>query len=247
MPKRSPSTYILNGYAVRESTRAKRLSIRVSRAATVEIVAPCGYPKKRILAFLADKQGWIDQTLHKVETKQRSRPQEAKAERPTKVLLNAIPETWTITYQSELDKDASLSSPHPLHLVISGNVNHLPTCHYLLQRWVRQKAQKHLPQWLATVSKEIGLSYTKVSVRRQKTLWASCSSKLTISLNDKLMFLPFPLVRYILIHELCHTVHMNHSEDFWALVGTKAPDYRTSDKAMQDAWKYVPDWLTTKG
>ncbi|NER00558.1 MAG: M48 family metallopeptidase [Cyanothece sp. SIO2G6] len=112
---------------------------------------------------------------------------------------------------------------------------------------MRQQATIHLPQWLASVSQEIGLSYQKVGIRRQKTLWASCSSKSNISLNDKLMFLPFPLIRYILVHELCHTVHLNHSSDFWALVATKDPNYKRADAAIKEAGQYVPDWLTAHG
>ncbi|MGK7889161.1 MAG: M48 family metallopeptidase [Leptolyngbyaceae cyanobacterium] len=244
MLRRSPSTYTLKGYTVRESTRAKRVSIKVSRTAEVEIVVPCGCPTQRVLDFVADQQAWIDRTLRKVANQQRSRSPETKAERPDKLILHSIPAEWGVTYRATAAQGIHLASPHPLQLVISGEVDFHPNCHYALQHWVRQQAKIYLPQWLARVSQEIGLSYRKVSIRRQKTLWASCSNKANISLNDKLMFVPFPLVRYILVHELCHTVHLNHSSDFWALVATKDPDYKVSDAAMKEAWQYVPDWLT---
>ncbi|MEB3232605.1 MAG: SprT family zinc-dependent metalloprotease [Leptolyngbyaceae bacterium] len=243
MPRRSPSTYTLQGYTVRESTRAKRVSIKVSRTAEVEIVVPPGCPQQRILDFVMGQQAWIDRTVKKVEGKRRSRPPEAPLKRPDTLILRSIPAEWQITYQPSSSLSIRIASPQPLQLHLSGNVDFVPNCHSTLRQWVRQQAQIYLPQWLATVSQATGLTYQKVGIRRQKTLWASCSSKSNISLNDKLMFLPFPLVRYILVHELCHTVHMNHSPDFWALVATQDPDYQTADTAMKNALQYVPDWF----
>ncbi|MGC1525969.1 MAG: M48 family metallopeptidase, partial [Phormidesmis sp.] len=66
------------------------------------------------------------------------------------------------------------------------------------------------------------------------------------SLNFKLLFLPRPLVHYVLVHELCHTVHMNHSKHFWALVAKKQPDYQWRRDALKKAWRYVPRWVETK-
>ncbi|MEM9217309.1 MAG: SprT family zinc-dependent metalloprotease [Cyanobacteria bacterium P01_F01_bin.150] len=245
MAKRLPTTYILYGYAVRESVRAKRLSIRVSRTAEVEVVAPCGCPKKRIAEFVQAKQKWIEKTVQKVDMERRLRPEESQGELPTKIVLRSLPQEWTVVYRNENRENVSLKSIDPYRLIVSGGINHVPTCHYVLQKWVRKQAQFYIPQWLRTVSQETSLSYSKVTIRRQKTLWGSCSSKGSINLNDKLLFLPFALARYVLIHELCHTVHMNHGPDFWALVEQKEPDYRKLDQDLNDAWHYVPDWLIT--
>ena len=244
MVKRSASTYLFNGYVVRESTRAKRVSIRVAKTAEVEIVVPRGCPKARIAELINAKQDWIERTVQKIEMERRSRPQESQDERPSKIVLRSLPEEWTVQYQAESTKSVRLTTTGPQQLLISGDIGHIPTCHYVLQKWVRRKAQQHLPQWLRAASQEVQLSYKKVTIRRQKTLWASCSNKTNISLNDKLLFLPFPIVRYVLIHELCHTIHMNHSTDFWHVVEQKEPNYRELDTDLNDAWHYVPDWLT---
>lgn len=244
MSKRLPATYILNGYSVRESIRAKRLSIRVSRTTDVEVVAPCGCSKKRIAEFVKAKQGWIEKTVRKVDLERRSRPEESQGELPSKIVLRSLAEEWAVEYQKQDRESVGIKSVGPSRLIVSGGVDHVPTCHYVLQTWVRKQALFYLPQWLRAVSQDVDLSYTKVTIRRQKTLWGSCSSKGSINLNDKLLFLPFAIVRYVLIHELCHTVHMNHSPDFWTLVGQKEPDYQDLDRDLNDAWHYVPDWLT---
>ena len=244
MVKRLPETYVLHGYPVRESARAKRLSIRVSRTADVEIVAPCGCPKKRVAEFVTAKSGWIEKTVRKVDLERRSRPEESQEELPSKIVLRSLSQEWTVDYQKNSRNGVSVQVVGPQQLRVSGAVDHIPTCHYVLQRWVRQQAKFYIPQWLQAASKDAKLPYTKVTIRRQKTLWGSCSSKASINLNDKLLFLPFPMVRYVLIHELCHTVHMNHSPEFWALVEQKEPNYQALDKDLNDAWHFVPDWLT---
>lgn len=244
MVKRLPETYVLHGYSVRESARAKRLSIRVSKSAEVEIVAPCGCPKKRIAEFVTAKSGWIEKTVRKVDLERRSRPEESQGELPSKIVLRSLSTEWTVDYQKNNRNGVSVQAVAPQQLRVSGAVDHIPTCHYVLQQWVRKQAKFYIPQWLQSASKDANLPYNKVTIRRQKTLWGSCSSKASINLNDKLLFLPFPMVRYVLIHELCHTVHMNHSPDFWALVEQKEPNYQTLDKDLNDAWHFVPDWLT---
>ena len=80
-------------------------------------------------------------------------------------------------------------------------------------------------------------------VRGQKTCWGSHSSTGTISLNYCLMFLEARQLRYVMIHELCHARHMNHSPGFWRLVGSFEPDYRRLDKALNTCWKRIPTWV----
>jgi hypothetical protein len=80
-------------------------------------------------------------------------------------------------------------------------------------------------------------------VRRQKTRWGSCSSRGTISLNAKLLFLPPPLVDHLLLHELCHTRHMDHSPAYWTCVAGFEPDYRRLENEVTRGNRYVPAWF----
>ena len=63
------------------------------------------------------------------------------------------------------------------------------------------------------------------------------------SLNLKMLFIPEDLIRYALIHELCHTEHLNHSREFWALLKHHEPDYTKKDEKLRSAWLFVPAWL----
>ena len=82
---------------------------------------------------------------------------------------------------------------------------------------------------LHRLSLKMGHQFRRTSVERPKTRWASCSRRRSISLNAKLLFLPPELVDYVLIHELCHLLEMNHSKRFWTLVMQHTPEFRKLD------------------
>jgi predicted metal-dependent hydrolase len=82
-----------------------------------------------------------------------------------------------------------------------------------------------------------------MQIRAQKTCWGSHSSTGSISINYCLLFLEPAFLRYLMIHELSHARHMNHSQRFWGLVGKYEPDYKRLDKGLSDAWKQIPTWL----
>jgi metallopeptidase YgjP-like protein len=105
-----------------------------------------------------------------------------------------------------------------------GATDDAAACQTALKGWLTHKAEDHLIPWLKRVSDETGLSYSGVSIRQQQTRWGSCSSRRLISLNARLLFLPPDLVTYVLVHELCHTKHLNHSLRFWRLVESYLPD-----------------------
>ena len=84
----------------------------------------------------------------------------------------------------------------------------------LLERWYRHEARHHLPARLQGFGERLGVQPAKVSIRGQRTCWGSCSARGHISLNWRLMHLPLALGDYVLVHELCHLRHLNHSRAF---------------------------------
>jgi predicted metal-dependent hydrolase len=92
------------------------------------------------------------------------------------------------------------------------------------------------------LSGQLGLAFRRVGFKRQRTRWGSCSHRKSISLNAKLLFLDPVLVRYVMIHELCHLAEMNHSPRFWSLVRKHHADFRAHDRELRKGWKSVPRW-----
>ncbi len=111
-----------------------------------------------------------------------------------------------------------------------------------LRRWIRRRAEDCLPPLLRQLGQRTGLEFNRVSIRSQKTRWGSCSARGNISLNDQLLFLPRPSVEYLMIHELCHLRHLNHSQAYWRLVAEHCPDYERHEKRLSQPRDWVPDW-----
>lgn len=98
---------------------------------------------------------------------------------------------------------------------------------------LRIQAKSYLPRRLAVIANDNGLQFESVRFTNASTRWGSCSSRRTISLNIWLMQLPFDLIDYVLVHELCHTKHLNHSAQFWAAVEAIMPDYKVRRKILK--------------
>lgn len=230
-------------YTIRESRKAKHVSLKISTAGDLEIVVPQGFDHNRIPAILQRKQEWIDRVTHQVEHQQAALGLSSSQQLPQQIDLQAIAQQWRVDYCPANHFTVRAVEQPDRRLVLQGEVSNQATCRFVLQRWVAYKASLHLAPWLQAVSQEFGFTFDTMKIRQQKTLWGSCSARKTISLNCKLLFLPDILVRYVLIHELCHTVHLNHSAEFWALVAQHEPDYRRLDRSLRDARYCVPLWM----
>ena len=96
-----------------------------------------------------------------------------------------------------------------------------------------KKAREYLPYRLEYYAKRYGYTYSKCRLTHANTRWGSCSSNRTISLNIGLMKVPEPLRDYVILHELAHLNHMDHSKAFWAEVGSHDKNYRSHEKKLK--------------
>lgn len=226
-------------YSVRESKRAKRVTLIVSPEGGLKVVIPSGFNRKYIPQIIHEKKDWI----HKAIKNLRERYADDLTVRfPDLIDLKAVGRQFTLQLTSRNAALLELRQFGSSRLELTGDVNDTDGWRALLQRWLQQQGRLHLIPWLERLSAQTGLTFHKVQIRGQKSRWGSCSSKKTISLNYKLLFLEPELVSYILIHELCHTIQPNHSASFWALVAKLEPEYRILDARINDAPKDVPLW-----
>ena len=98
----------------------------------------------------------------------------------------------------------------------------------------RKVARKILCRRIGELAQLHNFVYNRVSIRKQKTRWGSCSTKNNINLNSNLFHLPSELMDYVLLHELVHTRVKNHGKDFWDKLETVVPNARQVDRKLKD-------------
>ena len=103
-----------------------------------------------------------------------------------------------------------------------------------IERALRNEAKEYLPLRVDQLSKEFGYSYNQVYCKNLKSRWGSCSVRNNINLNIHLMRLPEELINYVILHELCHTVHKNHSKRFWNKLESVLPDTKILDRRLKE-------------
>jgi predicted metal-dependent hydrolase len=205
----------------------------------LEIVVPRSYDLRKVPEIVESKRLWIERMRKRFAGISAPQPMEV---RPKEIVFPAISETWRIEYHSTSSRSVTLRQVAPLQLEVTGHIESDLACRRLLQRWLIARARAVLLPWLCRVSEEVQLPFSTSTVRLQRSRWGSCSRRKTVSLNARLLFLTPDLVRYLFIHELCHTVQLNHSARYWALVESKEPNYGALDKQMRHAMRRVPTW-----
>jgi len=229
----------MSGFSVRESGRAKRLSIKVFPRGRVEVVVPKRTRAADVREFVEAHDDWIRRARASFAAEHPPEPFAL----PVSVQLPGIDRRFCVRYERD---DGSKTVRYRVRgntLVLSGRTRDEALCTAALKRWLVALGKREMLPLLRQLSVETNNSFKAMHVRGQKTCWGSHSSTGTISLNYCLMFLDPRHLRYVMIHELCHARHMNHSQRFWRLVGQFEPSYRRLDKDLNQCWKRIPTWV----
>lgn len=227
-------------YSLRVSKRAQNVTLKVNRAQGLVVVVPGNFDQSRIPDILASKSQWIEKQLEKFEALPGKFDHNWP---PTELSLPGAGVVFDISYL-DVAGDRIRLQQRDYHLEVglpAGYSNENLAA--LFVRWLKTLARDYCDTIAAELSQTTGLHYKKLSVRAQKTRWGSYSSRGTLSLNYKLVFLPQHLLKHVILHELSHSVHMNHSADFWGLLELVDPAAKQHDKQLNEAWRYVPAWL----
>ena len=198
-------------YTVRRSPRASRVRVRVDLERGVEVLLPMRTPERAAVAAVAELRPWIERRLTEVSA----------------LRARLAARAGWVPYLDErlvLVEEAGRTRVHrrgPELLVPAGAAS--PAA---LERWYRRAARVEVAARLDRATAAAGLGYPSLSIRGQRTRWASCAADGAMSFNWRLLLAPERVLDYVVWHEVCHLEVHDHSPRFWALVEARCPDWR---------------------
>lgn len=228
-------------YEIRVSARAKSIRLKLTVRDGLTVFVPKGFPRKQLSEIVSDKKDWITTKLTQFD-QVRTVLGEMPTSRPQAFDLTAAAETWRVEYRESKSTTIAARSEQVGRLLVYGAIDNSEQCNAAIRRWLARRAKEHLGDRLHRLSDETGLTFSRFTIKNQKTRWGSCSSTGVVSLNCKLMFLPPELVRYVIVHELCHLIEPNHSNRFWTHLRQYEPDTDRLHERIAEGWKHIPPW-----
>jgi predicted metal-dependent hydrolase len=207
-------------YTVRRSARARRVRVNVHAHTGVEVVLPARAPERAAAVAVSELRPWIERRLDEAQ----------------EVLAKIAARGGTVPYLGtplELVAQAGRTRVHRVGarlLVPAGD--HRPA----LERFYRRAARAEIAPRLDCATALVGSSYSDLSIRAQRTRWASCSAGGRMSFNWRLLLAPERVLEYVVWHEVCHLEILDHSPRFWALLERRWP-----------GWREDRDWLSRHG
>jgi predicted metal-dependent hydrolase len=226
LPVKLPNGRMLR-IEVKKSKRAKQFWLKANVSEIYLIAPTVNYEINQVMRFLDSKKEWILKTLEYYESAQ-SNYVEANLKSGTISFLGK-------RYNLQITKDIAPS------VIVSDNLSKI-TFHVT----DRRKYKDDLKQWYFAqtrriVSERLNLirkrnpslpAYNKVSIKNQRSRWASCSENGNLNFNLILAALPIEIIDYVIIHELAHLIELNHSNDFWNIVKMTDPEFQTHRKLL---------------
>jgi predicted metal-dependent hydrolase len=217
------------GYRLKQSQRTRGIRLEIRSETGLTVVVPRKYTRQQVLEILRQKTRWILKHLHADKPLQMPLFTQELGEGDKLLFMGR-------TIEIVMNTGNSAISSAVLHgnklLVSTGSRNGaIPK---IVEKWYRQQAATVFKQKADGFKEAMGLRYKNIYIRGQKTRWGSCSPAGNLTLNWKLLIAPEDIIDYVVIHELAHRKHMNHSKKFWDLVGSYCP-----------GWARYRKWLIT--
>lgn len=218
---------------IKKEPRSKYLRLRVHPEKGIRISMPMHYTYSQAIDFVNSKENWIRKSLAKNQEKKK---QTTVFDHTTQFCTKK--HCLQIKTHKKLSLKYQISTPK-LYIWYPESVD---TKNEKVQSFIRKaitetlrlEAQELLPGRTNYFASKYNLGVEKVAVRNNKTRWGSCSGKNAISLNVQLMRLPDKLIDYVILHELAHIKHKNHSKQFWAYLESICTGSKQLDKSLNN-------------
>ena len=215
-------------YHIRRSQRAKTLRITVSPG-TVEVVAPLKMPKYRIHSFVQDKHGWVTRTQNKLEKNQKKIKSFAPAQYIDGVDIPFQGGKFPLSVHTTESGSTKVEYRQNFIVSVPNSVpkeNYSAEIRQSLINWMEKAAKTGAENYVLRHTERYKLKPRSIKIKRQKGRWGSCGIHDDINLNWLLILAPPGVFEYVVVHELCHIRHRNHSADFWSLVTAHLPEFQ---------------------
>jgi predicted metal-dependent hydrolase len=206
-------------YAIRRSDRARRVRVTVSAAGEIEVVLPRAASERAAGAAVRELAPWIERRLSEAR---RARLVVTARGRSVPYLDS------TLTLVTQPGRTRVHRRGGEL-LVPAG-----PDSRPALERWFRRAARAEITPRLQRACAETDCAYSKLTIRAQRTRWASCSRSGAMSFNWRLLLAPEPVLDYVVWHEVCHLEVLDHSPRFWDLLESRWPRYREHARWLRE-------------
>lgn len=239
---------ILN-YTLKHHPRARRVKLRVDPKGELIVTAPRAVRRSQVDEWVAQRRDWVESVRLRQARLRLDLDPATLGLRPARIDLRAIDEPWEVRYHKarsdRLRLSSTVSGPvRTLNVQLPNRAENVDKrLADRLGHWLRQRADATLSPWIAELAERHGFEYAAITFRNQKTRWGSCSAKGRLSINARLLLASPAACRYVLIHELVHTEHLNHSPAFWTRVAAIDPNYRAHESELDRLSQRLPDWL----
>ncbi|MDR3557862.1 MAG: SprT family zinc-dependent metalloprotease [Syntrophobacteraceae bacterium] len=228
-------------YQVKMSARRKTLSITVHPDNRVIVHAPATCPRVSIARFLEQKSDWIRKALQ--TNLQRGRRVREKRFETGETLLY-LGKEYSLRVEQANQPEVVLTDEHICVRLCAkdAQAGKAPSkVKELLMEWYVSRAMTEVREKIALYSARIGVSPRQITIKSLKSRWGSCSVSGRISLAWNIIMAPESVVDYLIVHELCHMVHHDHSAPYWSLVRTILPDHLQRRKWLRENGSHL--WL----
>ncbi len=183
------------------------------------VTLPRGIAKETGHAFVRSKARWIERTV----SRQKKRAAARRIIRwATGELLPFLGRTLTLVVTPGNSRVSAFLRGDVLHVCCAKQQD----AARVGEEWYRRQALLFFEAEVERITKILGVTYGRIAIKQQSTLWGSCSKKGNLNFNRRLLFAPEEVARYVAVHECAHLVHLNHSPAFWSLVASLCPGHR---------------------
>lgn len=217
-------------YELKRSLR-RSLSLQIQPNGDILVKAPLFLPQFEIDRFVKSKEIWIDKTLQKIQ----KHGMHAPLQKHTYQVGDSfyyLGNQYSLKFSNEYKQKLQFEQAFIVPDVIAKKGK--TAIKLAITKWYKNIARDLFEQRLMIFSTNNALKYNEFRLTSAKTRWGSCTSQNNIRLNWKLLMAPIEVLDYVVIHELCHTVHHNHSKSFWDLVISIEPNYKIHRKWLKE-------------